>query len=105
MSGGDIASPSASGNVTPASHPSALRRTLSSSSNEGPTSSKEKRRLRFTPLIGSSSGGLGLSGTEDFVYPGGPSDMEEGRITKGSVPKDQADYLVSIPGTPNISET
>jgi hypothetical protein len=30
--------------------------------------------------------------------------MEEGRIHK-AVPKDQADYLKSDPGTPNIQET
>jgi hypothetical protein len=50
--------------------------------------------------------GLGLSGTEDYYYPGTPSMMEEGRGKgKRGVPRDQADYLSSVPGTPNIQET
>jgi len=96
-----------SGTVTPATYPSALRRVDSTGSSGSAPNSKEKdkKRLRFT-AVESGPGALGLSGTDDYYYPGTPSMMEEGRGRRGKkgVPRDQA-YLSSMPGTPNISET
>ena len=98
-----LSSAPSSGHVTPIMAPSALRRTNSNVSSEG-SGSKDKKRLRFTPLH-EDRGALGLTGTEDYYYPGTPSSMEEGRKGKRGVPKDQTDYLSSVPGTPNIQET
>ena len=91
---------------TPAS---ALRRTSSSLSGEsGQGSSRDRKRLRFTPLTSANAqagpsrpNGLGL---ENVFYPGSARTHEEGRSDKG-VPRDQLDYLMSEPGTPSFSET
>lgn len=100
--------PTSSGPSTPLMMPSALRRSNSSTSSGSaaePPSSKEKKRLRFTAIHDQQSAlGLDTGDREEFYYPGAPSLMEEGRIRK-AVPKDQADYLKSDPGTPNIQET
>jgi hypothetical protein len=90
--------------------PSALRRSNSSTSSgstaEVPASKeKEKKRLRFTAIHDHHSAlGLDTGDRKEFYYPGTPSLMEEGGIRRG-LPKDQADYLKSDPGTPNIQET
>jgi hypothetical protein len=64
--------------------------------------SKEKKRLRFTPVAN------GTDGLEMGLLANDHGDAEEGtgkRHVKGkSVARDQADYL-SAPGTPNLSET
>lgn len=96
-----------SGNVTPATYPSALRcvDSLGSTGSAPNFKEKDKKRLRFTALE-AGQGALRLSGTEDYYYPGTPSMMEEGRSKgKKGIPRDQAEYLSSVPGTPNISET
>lgn len=87
-----------------------LRRTasaLSTGSSSGQTA-REKKRLRFTPM----SNGTGSSSEDDSTqmeYLGDANDLEDGlgrRRMKGKgVPRDQADYLKSDPGTPNLSET
>jgi len=84
--------------------PLALRRTTSamsagSSSSRG---SREKKRLRFTPVANEQ-------GIEMNSLAGNLDDAEGGqgrRLVKGKgVARDQADYLKSDPGTPNLSET
>ena len=85
----------------------ALRRTssaLSTGSSSGQTA-REKKRLRFTPMV---SGSAGSAEDGDGAYID-PQDLEDGlgrRSIKGKgVPRDQVDYLKSDPGTPNLSET
>ena len=87
---------------------SALRRTLSSLS--GDSSSRERKRLRFTRI--SEKATLSRSGSpedsnEDVLYPGGSSSSTSHTTSTKSrgVPKDQAQYLTSEPATPNFSET
>lgn len=83
--------------------PLALRRTSSalSSGSSSSRTTREKKRLRFTPVANGEHNG-GASGYD-------LEDMEEGmgrRTIKGKgVARDQADYLKSDPGTPNLSET
>ena len=105
-------SPPSSGAVTPSAYPSALRRTPSSlSSGEGSTpGSREKKRLRFTPLPEAGPSSLGLTDRDgDVFHPdASTSRLEEGMgVVRGrkGVPRDQAYYLRSDPGTPNLSET
>ncbi|KAK4685278.1 hypothetical protein P7C73_g4880, partial [Tremellales sp. Uapishka_1] len=83
-------SSSSSTNHSPTRHTS-LRRTSSSLS-----AGKEKKRLRFTPLTAA-----------DEVFPGNNYRYaEEGKGGGGKgVPRDQAGYLKSDPGTPNLLET
>ncbi|KAK1925541.1 hypothetical protein DB88DRAFT_484264 [Papiliotrema laurentii] len=102
----DSLSAPSSGNVSPITPAPALRRTSSSNSAEGlAPGPKEKKRLRFTPLVQLGPGGLGLTVGDDLFYPGSASRLEEGRHPKRRIPRDQADYLTSAPGTPNIQET
>ena len=96
--------------TTPAHPSSALRRTSSSLSANSTPGSREKKRLRFTPVPVSQAeagpSGLGIDVGEVF-FPGGSvvhAEEGRGRGRKG-VPRDQADYLRSDPGTPNLSET
>jgi len=88
----------------PMEDPLALRRTTSamsagSSSSRG---SREKKRLRFTPVA--SEEGVGM-----HSLAGDLDNAEEGhgrRLAKGKgIARDQADYLKSDPGTPNLLET
>ena len=82
----------------------ALRRTTSamSAGSSSSRTSKEKKRLRFTPVANENA-------LEMNLMAGDLGDAEEGhgrRLVKGKgVAKDQADYLKSDPGTPNLSET
>lgn len=84
--------------------PLALRRTTSamSSGSSSSRTNREKKRLRFTPVA--KENGLELDLMADDL-----NDAEEGsgrRLVKGKgVARDQADYLKSDPGTPNLSET
>jgi hypothetical protein len=95
---------------TPSEEPSealidslALHRTTSalSSGSSSSRTTREKKRLRFTPVPRAGD----LNGNGDYEL----EDAEEGmgrRIVKGKgVARDQADYLKSDPGTPNLSET
>lgn len=95
--------------------PPAMRRTsssLSAGSSSGP-GSRDKKRLRFTPLVRSNAeaGPSGTHSEDDVIFPGDSYDQaEEGRMGRRrvrgkGVPKDQAGYLMSEPGTPNLQET
>jgi hypothetical protein len=122
--------------VSPKHNPSALRRSsssLSSSSNPGTGGSREKKRLRFTPVHhgepeSSSAAPSNENSDEDVFFPGQGYSLAErgewrghghghgrghggeyegGKCRSGTrgIPRDQVDYLRSDPGTPNISET
>ncbi|ORY24308.1 hypothetical protein BCR39DRAFT_547390 [Naematelia encephala] len=85
--------------------PSALRRTSSTLSHS--SNGKDRKKLRFTPLTAAVAGPSGTSHEGDVFFPGHDlNSVEEGRGRghKG-IPKDQADYLRSDPGTPNLLET
>jgi hypothetical protein len=88
----------------PAEDPLALRRTTSamSSGSSSSRTNREKKRLRFTPVAQENGLELDLLASD-------LDDAEEGtgrRLVKGKgVARDQADYLKSDPGTPNLSET
>lgn len=87
----------------PVEDPLALRRTTSamSAGSSSSRTSREKKRLRFTPVANEQ-------GLEMHSLAGDLDDAEEGgrRLVKGKgVARDQADYLKSDPGTPNLSET
>jgi hypothetical protein len=87
-----------------AEDPLALRRTTSamSSGSSSSRTNREKKRLRFTPVAQENGLELDLLASD-------LDDAEEGtgrRLVKGKgVARDQADYLKSDPGTPNLSET
>ncbi|WWC88699.1 uncharacterized protein L201_003612 [Kwoniella dendrophila CBS 6074] len=94
-------SPPSSSENSPSSstnHQSCLRRTHSSLSNGSSGGhNREKKKLRFTAISPNYNQNRGL-------------DLEQGQLsnsttgTKG-IPRDQVDYLMSDPGTPNLSET
>ncbi|WWD04851.1 hypothetical protein V865_002922 [Kwoniella europaea PYCC6329] len=95
---------------TSPNHASCLRRTpssLSTGSSNG--HGREKKRLRFTSLSHTHAGPSKSASTStagDVIFPGRA--MEEGQYTPKStkgIPRDQVDYLMSDPGTPNLSET
>ncbi|WRT67803.1 uncharacterized protein IL334_004777 [Kwoniella shivajii] len=103
----DSPSPPSSTESSPtANHTSCLRRTTSSLSAGSNGNGREKKRLRFTSLSQPQAGPSRSAG--HVVFPG--RSLEEGRLngdpsgTKG-IPRDQVDYLMSDPGTPNLSET
>jgi hypothetical protein len=121
--------------VSPPKHnPSAIRRSSSSlSSSSNPAGgSREKKRLRFTPVHrhdepeSSSAPPSNENSDEDVFFPGqgyslaergewrghghghghgGEHERGKGRSGTKGIPRDQVDYLRSDPGTPNISET
>ncbi|WVF69152.1 hypothetical protein IAT40_003927 [Kwoniella sp. CBS 6097] len=105
-----ISYPPSSTESSPA-HASCLRRTsssLSTGSSRGSANSHEhrsKKRLRFTPLSSANNAEPGPSRRAgEVVFPGRA--LEDGQYTgTRGIPKDQVDYLMSDPGTPNLSET
>lgn len=91
-------------------HQPALRRTssaLSTGSSSGQTA-REKKRLRFTPVAQEDRRDYDHESNR-MEYLMDAHDLEDGlgrRTVKGKgVPRDQASYLRSDPGTPNLSET
>ncbi|WVR06354.1 hypothetical protein IAU60_003385 [Kwoniella sp. DSM 27419] len=96
LNSGQSSPPGANGHV------SCLRRTVSSlSAGSTGNGTREKKRLRFTPLT-STNAEAGPSHKGLAYIPGRA--LEEGSHHRG-VPRDQADYLISDPGTPNLFET
>ncbi|OCF43564.1 hypothetical protein I317_02582 [Kwoniella heveanensis CBS 569] len=103
-----------SSNDSSPAHASCLRCTSSSLStgSHGSASSHEhrqKKRLRFTPLSSTSADSVpGPSSkrgaTGGTLFPGRALEDGQHTGTKG-IPRDQVDYLMSDPGTPNLSET
>jgi len=94
--------------VTPVHQPSALRRISSSLSNDSVPTSRERKRLRFTPFTNAEAGPSGLDvDVGDVFFPGASLDQaEEGRSRgRKGIPRDQVDWLRSDPGTPNLQET
>ena len=94
---------------TPQHQPSALRRSSSSLSSGSVPGSREKKRLRFTPVTAAAaeldSSGLGEDVDDVFFRGASLEHAEEGRGRgRKGMPRDQ-DWLRSDPGTPNILET
>ncbi|WVQ96654.1 hypothetical protein IAU59_003760 [Kwoniella sp. CBS 9459] len=100
-----------SSDTSPPQVSSCLRRTSSSLSTGSHASAsshghRQKKRLRFTPLSPANAepGPSTSKRGGNAAFPGRA--VEEGQYTgtKG-IPRDQVDYLMSDPGTPNLSET
>jgi hypothetical protein len=85
---------------------SSIRRSSSTlSSGSSGHGSRDRKRLRFTPLPNAQAGPSTIS-TVDVFFPGDSlSRVEEGRRGKNNARRDQEDYLKSDPGTPNLQET